>query len=98
MKLPKHHYIPEFYLKSWGTSEGGKVIEFARRIHKGVPNIIARRTHPGGTGYVLGLNLMEAPTKELREQFETVIMDSVDNSAKNALLKLKGNDDAPWTS
>src|SRR5436305_393523 len=98
MKLPKHHYTPELYLKEWSSPESGQLIEFARRIQKGVSKIVARPTHPGGTGYVRGLNLMEAPTKELREQFETAIMGSVDNGAKDALLRLKSNDDTPWTS
>ena len=96
MKLPRHHYIPEFYLKQWAAPEDGRLFEFARRYHKNVPKVVARPTHPGGTGYVRGLNLMEAATPELREQFETVIMGTVDNRAQEALLKLKSDDNSPW--
>jgi Protein of unknown function (DUF4238) len=54
MKLPKHHYIPVFYLREWVDSKN-RLMEFSRPTRKEVK---ARDTAPTGTGYVRGLYRM----------------------------------------
>ncbi len=91
-KLPKHHYIPVFYLRQWATN--GRLIEFSRPYRSVVK---ARPTSPEGTGYVRGLNVMKGLPPESAEQFETVVMRNVDSLAADALRQLlSGDEDLKW--
>ncbi len=90
-KLPKHHYIPVFYLNQWATK--GRLIEFSRPYRSFVK---ARPTSPEGTGYVRGLNVMKGLPPHSAEQFETVVMRYVDSLAADALRKLLSGDDTQW--
>ena len=56
MKLPKHHYIPVFYLREWVDSKN-RLMEFSRPTGKEVK---ARDTAPTGTGLSAASNLFEA--------------------------------------
>src|SRR5690242_4303724 len=61
-KLPKHHYIPVFYLQQWADNRG-RLVEYSRQ---GRHNFVkARPTSPKGTGYVRGLNLIPGATPDI---------------------------------
>lgn len=80
-KEPKHHYIPEFYLRQWVDPASRKLVEYCRRYE----GVVARPTFPGGTGYVRGLyKLPDAPPGE-EYIIETKLMQSIDNWASKAL-------------
>ncbi len=81
---PKHHYIPEFYLRRWTDHASRKLTEYCRR-HTGV---VARPTSPGGTGYVPGL--YKLPDAEPGEEYviETKLMKSIDNWASKAIQSM----------
>jgi hypothetical protein len=92
-KEPKHHYIPEFYLKQWVVGENRQLIEFCRR-YKGV---VSRPTAPGGTGYVRGLyRLPDAPPGE-EYVVETGLMSDIDSWASRALARMMTDGAAPGT-
>lgn len=80
-KLPKHHYIPVFYLKEWARPDG-RLTEFSRPTGK---DVIPRRTSPKGTGYVRGLYRLDGPNEAASEAFERIFFHQVDNLAKEAL-------------
>ena len=96
-KEPKeHHYISEFYLQRWADPASRQLIEFCAR-HEGV---VARRTSPGGTGYVPGL--YKLPDAEPGEEYviETKLMKSIDNWASKALQSMMVDDSffrASWS-
>jgi hypothetical protein len=81
MKLPKHHYIPVFYLKEW-TRPGGRLTEFSRPAGS---NVVPRNTSPTGTGYVRGLYRLEHMSGDAAEAFERLFFSMVDNLAKDSL-------------
>jgi hypothetical protein len=78
MKLPKHHYIPVFYLKQWAGPDG-KVTAF-RRPHG--DRVVATRKPPTHTGYDRGLYWMEG-MKDLdaANRIETDVMCRIDHNA-----------------
>lgn len=92
MKLPKHHYIPVFYLREWTID--GRLTEFSRPIGQ---EVIPRRTSPRGTGYVRGLYRLNGATEEAAEAFERIFFGQVDNRAKNALDTCLGRRPWKWT-
>jgi hypothetical protein len=89
-KLPKHHYIPVFYLKQWAGVDG-RVCEYARR-YKGIE---ARRTFPKGTGYLRGLYRLPNVPDDKAELVETIYMKSVDDGAAQALRILSDDNAGP---
>jgi len=74
-KLPKHHYVPVFYLKQW--SKNGKVTAF-RRLHD---KVVATPKPPTHTGYVRGLYWLEGADPALANRIETLLMGHIDHSA-----------------
>lgn len=92
-KLPKHHYIPVFYLREW-TNDQGRLLEFSRPTGGEVKT---RPTSPKGTGFVRGLYRISGPDDATSEAFERVFFQTVDNLAKEALDILLGRSHAPWT-
>jgi hypothetical protein len=92
-KLPKHHYIPVFYLKQWTNGEG-ELCEFSRKYKEVKP----RRTSPDGTGYVRGLYRLPNLPDEKAEVVESRYMKQVDNYAAPALqwMLTAGLGDLPY--
>ena len=82
-KLPKHHYIPVFYLKQW-VGANGCLCEYSKPFNRVKP----RRTSPDGTGYVRGLYRLPNVSDEKAEIIETIYMRDVDNGAAPALKVL----------
>lgn len=79
-KLPKHHYIPVFYLKQW-TNGNGRLCEYSKPYKQVEP----RRTSPKGTGYVRGLYRLPNVPDDKAELVETIYMQVVDDGASAAL-------------
>jgi Protein of unknown function (DUF4238) len=86
LKLPKHHYIPVFYLNEW-TRPDGRLTEFSRPTGK---DVIPRNTSPKGTGYVRGLYRLDHLTEDAAEAYERLFFSTVDNTAKDSLDILLG--------
>jgi hypothetical protein len=93
MDLPKHHYIPVFYLKQWATPDG-RLHEFSRPTGKQVE---ARPTSAKGTGYQRGLYRLNGLPEDLAEQVERKFMQQVDNLAYDALQVNLGKSRVGWT-
>lgn len=74
-KLPKHHYIPVFYLKHW--AKNGKVTAF-RRLHD---KVVATPKPPTHTGYVRGLYWLEGADPTLANRIQTLLMGRIDHNA-----------------
>ena len=92
-KLPKHHYIPVFYLKQWRDSTR-RVIEFS----KPYKNIVKpRNVDPDGTGYVRGLYRMPGVADEHAEIIEQTFFKRVDDQAAIAHQKLLKTDLMSWS-
>lgn len=85
-KLPKHHYIPVFYLKQWANANG-RLIEYSKPYRQ----VEARPTSPKGTGYVRGLYRLPNVAEEKAELVETAYMKVVDDAAAKALQVILGN-------
>ncbi len=83
-KLPKHHYIPVFYLKKWGGADG-RLVEFSRPYGS---ELKTRRPHADGTGYVRGLYRLPGVSDRAAELLETRFFKNVDDFASYALLRL----------
>jgi hypothetical protein len=79
-KLPKHHYIPIFYLKTWAGADG-RLCEFSQPFRKVVP----RMTHPSGTGYERGLYSFDLLPPVAAEYLERRFFHQADNLASEAL-------------
>lgn len=78
MKLPKHHYIPVFYLKQWAAADG-KVIAL-RRPHGN--RVVATSKPPTHTGYDRGLYWMEGlKDPDAANRIETDVMGRIDHNA-----------------
>jgi hypothetical protein len=92
IKLPKHHYVPVFYLREWAKPDG-RLTEFSRPTGRGVK---ARPAGPRGTGYVRGLYRFDGESEEVSEAFERLFFSTVDNLAKEALDIHLGRSQAPW--
>jgi hypothetical protein len=92
-KLPKHHYIPVFYLKQWRDSTK-RVIEFSRP-YKSI--VKTRNVDPDGTGYVRGLYRMPGVADEHAEIIEQTFFKRVDDQAAIALQKLLKTDLMGWS-
>jgi hypothetical protein len=84
-KLPKHHYIPVFYLKQWSGPDG-RVTAF-RRPHG--DKVVATPKPPSHTGYVRGLYWLDgAADPDMANRVETLIMGRIDHNAALAHLCL----------
>jgi hypothetical protein len=92
-KLPKHHYIPFFYLSQW--TKDGRFVEFSRP--PGRTQVEPRATSPKGTGYQRGLYRLTGVPEEVAETVERKFMSQVDNLAKDALDILLGDVWFDWT-
>lgn len=92
-KLPKHHYIPVFYLKQWRGPDR-RVIEFSRPYKNKVK---PRNVDPDGTGYVRGLYRMPGVADEFAEVIERTFFKLVDDHAAIALQKLLKNEMTDWS-
>src|ERR1700719_3194513 len=77
MKLPKHHYIPVFYLKQWAGPDGN--ITAFRRPHG--DRVVATPKPPTHTGYDRGLYWMEGNDLDASNRIETVVMGRIDHNA-----------------
>jgi hypothetical protein len=91
-KEPKHHYIPIFYLQQW-AGEDGRLIEFCRRYE----GVVARPTHPDGTGYVRGLYKIPDGKPGQEYIIETDLMSAVDTWAARALQHMMIDGVGPGT-
>jgi hypothetical protein len=91
-KLPKHHYVPVFYLREW-AGDDGRLAEFSRPTGEGVKS---RPAGPKGTGYVRGLYRFDGTTEEAAEAFERLFFGHVDSLAKQALDIHLGRSQAEW--
>ena len=74
-KLPKHHYVPVFYLKKWAVD--GKVTAFRRYQDK----VVATAKPPTHTGYVRGLYWLEGADPAVANRIETLLMGRIDHNA-----------------
>jgi hypothetical protein len=92
-KLPKHHYVPVFYLREW-AGDDGRLAEFSRPTDADVKS---RPAGPKGTGYVRGLYRFEGATEEAAEAFERLFFGHVDSLAKQALDIHLGRGRKEWT-
>jgi len=92
MKLPKHHYIPVFYLREWANADG-RLVEFSRPTGQEVQ---PRSTAPKGTGYVRGLYRLNHLSGDAAEAFERFFFSLVDNLAKDSLDILLGRNKVPF--
>ncbi|UWU66112.1 DUF4238 domain-containing protein [Bradyrhizobium sp. NC92] len=78
-QLPKHHYIPVFYLKEWASPIDGRVTAFRRPFGD---QVSADRKSPKHTGYDRGLYWLDsAPDRESANLIETLVMGPVDHNA-----------------
>lgn len=93
-KLPKHHYIPVFYLREW-VGPDGRIAEFSRPTGQDVKS---RPTGPKHTGYVRGLYRFEGTTEEASEAFERLFFGQVDSLAKKALDIHLGRAPVNWNA
>ena len=91
-KLPKHHYVPVFYLKQWAKADG-RLIEFSRPSGR----VEARPCGPRGTGYKRGLYRLHSLPEHEAEQIETRFLRQVDNVSSDALQILLGKAPSKWT-
>jgi Protein of unknown function (DUF4238) len=91
-KLPKHHYVPVFYLREWAGNDG-RLAEFSRPTGNDVKS---RPAGPKGTGYVRGLYRFEGATEDAAEAFERLFFGHVDSLAKQALDIHLGRSKAKW--
>lgn len=91
-ELPKHHYIPVFYLREW-ANDRGRLVEFSRPTGA---HVAARPCGPKGTGYVRGLYRLHATDEERAEAFERYFFQFVDNQAKDALDMLLRRKPERW--
>jgi hypothetical protein len=76
-KLPKHHYVPVFYLKQWVGADG-KLVAFTRPHGD---KVVATPKPPTHTGYVRGLYWLEGSDPEIANRLETIIMGRIDSNA-----------------
>jgi len=77
-KLPKHHYIPVFYLKEWAGSDG--TVTAFNRPHGN--KVVATPKPPTHTGYVRGLYWLDgAADIDVANRVETLVMGRIDHNA-----------------
>jgi hypothetical protein len=88
MKLPKHHYVPVFYLNQWRRPDN-RLIEFSRPYRDKVK---PRMTSPEGTGYVRGLYRMPGVADEFAEVIEESFFKRLDDKAAYAHQKMLNKD------
>jgi uncharacterized protein DUF4238 len=91
-KLPKHHYVPVFYLREWAGGDG-RLAEFSRPTGAEVKS---RPAGPRGTGYVRGLYRFEGADEDAAEAFERLFFGHVDSQAKQALDIHLGRSQEKW--
>jgi hypothetical protein len=76
-QLPKHHYVPVFYLKQWALLDK-KVYTF-KRVHGG--KVVVTPKPPTHTGYHRGLYWLEGADPEISNRIETILMGRIDSNA-----------------
>src|SRR3954447_16382409 len=76
-QLPKHHYVPVFYLKEWAVLDK-KVYAF-KRVHGN--KVVATPKPPTHTGYHRGLYWLEGADPEISNRIETILMARIDSNA-----------------
>lgn len=81
----KHHFLPEFYLKQWSV-DGEKFCEFSKPYKY---HVAPRRTHAGGTGYILRLYAIEGLPENEAVAFESAFLSPVDSRAAEALKMMR---------
>lgn len=75
--LPKHHYVPVFYLKQW-TGPNGRLIAFRRPFGD---KVVATPKPPKKTGYVNGLYWLHGIDPAVANAIEEIVMGHIDNNA-----------------
>lgn len=75
-KLPKHHYIPVFYLKQWAAIDG--TVTAFRRPYR---DVVATPKPPTHTGYVRGLYWLDGLDPVAANRIEDMVLSPIDNNA-----------------
>src|SRR5690349_21388224 len=78
MKQPKHHYIPEFYLKRWSQDNLDQKL-FSGKYFQDTKKVQWTPHAPSGTGY----------ERDLYGEIEDVFFKPLDNDACNILNRLE---------
>lgn len=94
MAEQRHHYIPEFYLKQW-AGDDGRLTEYCRRPRKSKDIVIARQTHPGGTGYERGLYSIPGVPDDLKDIVENKYLSQANGQAAVSLRRMIEDKDIP---
>jgi hypothetical protein len=92
-KLPKHHYIPVFYLKQWADANG-RLLKFTRPYGDMVKH---EPTSPKKTGYERGLYRVPGVPEHLAEIIEQKFMKKMDDLASEVLRQFIANVQQGWT-
>ncbi len=91
-KGQRHHYLPEFYIKTWCAPDG-ELCEYSKPYN----NIVkCHRRAPKGTGYVHGLYKLTGASPEIQNRFEEVLLKRADNDASDALKILLSLENSAW--
>ena len=83
-KLPRHHYIPVFYLKQWRGTDG-RLLDYTQP-YNGI--VKSQPKHPDGVGYVRGLYRLSGVPDEVAEIIEQTFFAKLDDQAAYAHKKL----------
>jgi len=98
-KLPKHHYIPVFYLKQWAPPKAvpgnGRLVEFSAP-YNGI--VKGQYKYPDATGYVRGLYRIPGLPDDKAELIESRFFKLVDDWASYALAKLNRRHMDDWSA
>jgi Protein of unknown function (DUF4238) len=89
----KHHYIPEFYLKSW-ADDNGQICRFNRPYK----SVVCRKVYTSEVGFVHSLYSVPGVKPELAQKIETDWFRLVDQKGSDALQKLFTSPNAGWDS
>lgn len=82
----RHHYIPEFYLKQWGTGKGHRLVEYSKPWGDTVK---PKRVYPKETGFEDRPNELAGVPEPDRQRLETHFYSPVDSAAASVLHALK---------
>lgn len=93
-KLPKHHYIPVFYLKRWHGPDN-RLCVFSRPHGSKVK---PQRKNADGTGYERGLYSAQGLPAGFAEALEQEFLKPADHLASLALEKLIASDCSHWSN
>jgi hypothetical protein len=93
---PRHHYIPQFYLKAW-TAADGRLCEYSQPFDR----VKAQRVSPKATAFVRGLYTIADVPAEAADAVERrflLIADQRASCALELLLSGKSLETMPWTA